>query len=98
MNVPALKGIHYAVESGRLAAEAAFGALQRGATALASARVRQILVVLQLSALIALLFCTAVINRQMNFSLVEALRIDRDQVMLLFFDKTPSDAIKDGRL
>jgi electron-transferring-flavoprotein dehydrogenase len=32
VNVPALKGIHYAVESGRLAAEAAFGALQRGAT------------------------------------------------------------------
>ena len=27
VNVPALKGIHYAVESGRLAAEAAFGAL-----------------------------------------------------------------------
>jgi electron-transferring-flavoprotein dehydrogenase len=39
VNVPALKGIHYAIESGRLAAEAAFGALQRGrtpATALAS--------------------------------------------------------------
>jgi electron-transferring-flavoprotein dehydrogenase len=32
VNVPALKGIHYAVESGRLAAEAAFGALQRGRT------------------------------------------------------------------
>jgi electron-transferring-flavoprotein dehydrogenase len=30
VNVPALKGIHYAVESGRLAAEAAFRALQRG--------------------------------------------------------------------
>ena len=30
VNVPALKGIHYAVESGRLAAEAAFSALQRG--------------------------------------------------------------------
>jgi electron-transferring-flavoprotein dehydrogenase len=28
--VPALKGIHYAVESGRLAAETAFSALQRG--------------------------------------------------------------------
>jgi hypothetical protein len=46
--------------------------------------------------LIALLFATAVINRQMNYSLVEALRIDRDQVMLLFFGKTPSDAIKDA--
>ncbi|TML90281.1 MAG: electron transfer flavoprotein [Actinobacteria bacterium] len=32
VNVPALKGIHYALESGRLAAEAAFGALQRGTT------------------------------------------------------------------
>jgi electron-transferring-flavoprotein dehydrogenase len=32
VNVPALKGIHYAVESGRLAAEAAFAALQPGVT------------------------------------------------------------------
>jgi electron-transferring-flavoprotein dehydrogenase len=32
VNVPALKGIHYAVESGRLAAEAAFAALQPGMT------------------------------------------------------------------
>ena len=32
MNVPALKGIHYAIESGSLAAEAAFAALQRGQT------------------------------------------------------------------
>jgi electron-transferring-flavoprotein dehydrogenase len=32
VNVPALKGIHYAVESGRLAAEAAFAALGRGTT------------------------------------------------------------------
>jgi len=30
VNVPALKGVHYAVESGRLAAEAAFRALRRG--------------------------------------------------------------------
>ena len=30
VNVPRLKGIHYAIESGRLAAEAAFRALQRG--------------------------------------------------------------------
>jgi electron-transferring-flavoprotein dehydrogenase len=39
VNVPALKGIHYAVESGRLAAEAAWTAFRRGAaprTALAS--------------------------------------------------------------
>jgi putative ABC transport system permease protein len=71
-------------------------ALHRGASALASARVRQILVVLQLSVLISLLICTAVIQRQMTFSLAEALRIDRDQVMLLFFDKQPSDAIKEA--
>jgi len=32
VNVPALKGIHYAVESGRLAAEAAADVLQRGRT------------------------------------------------------------------
>ena len=32
VNVPALKGIHYAIESGRLAAEAAFKALQPGRT------------------------------------------------------------------
>jgi ferredoxin-like protein FixX len=30
VNVPALKGIHYALESGRLAAEAAYDALQKG--------------------------------------------------------------------
>jgi electron-transferring-flavoprotein dehydrogenase len=33
VNVPALKGIHYAVESGRLAAEAAWRTLARGASA-----------------------------------------------------------------
>ena len=32
VNVPRLKGIHYAVESGRLAADAAFAALRPGAT------------------------------------------------------------------
>jgi electron-transferring-flavoprotein dehydrogenase len=32
VNVPALKGIHYAIESGSLAAEAAIGALRRGQT------------------------------------------------------------------
>src|ERR1700740_1011583 len=39
VNVPRLKGVHYAIESGKLAAEAAFRALQRGetpATALSS--------------------------------------------------------------
>jgi electron-transferring-flavoprotein dehydrogenase len=33
VNVPRLKGVHYAIESGRLAAEAAFRALQRGEVA-----------------------------------------------------------------
>jgi electron-transferring-flavoprotein dehydrogenase len=33
VNVPALKGIHYAIESGRLAAEAVFDALKPGTTA-----------------------------------------------------------------
>ena len=32
VNVPALKGIHYAIESGKPAAEAAFAVLQRGET------------------------------------------------------------------
>ena len=32
VNVPALKGIHYAIESGRLAAEAAWRTLERGST------------------------------------------------------------------
>jgi electron-transferring-flavoprotein dehydrogenase len=32
VNIPRLKGIHYAIESGRLAAEAAFGAFRPGAT------------------------------------------------------------------
>src|SRR5947209_20267052 len=30
VNVPALKGVHYAIESGRLAAEAAWRTLERG--------------------------------------------------------------------
>jgi electron-transferring-flavoprotein dehydrogenase len=33
VNVPALKGIHYAIESGRLAADAAFDAIRPGSTA-----------------------------------------------------------------
>jgi electron-transferring-flavoprotein dehydrogenase len=36
VNIPRLKGVHYAIESGRLAAESAFAALQRGATPAAS--------------------------------------------------------------
>jgi electron-transferring-flavoprotein dehydrogenase len=36
VNIPRLKGVHYAIESGRLAAEAAFNALQRGETPAAS--------------------------------------------------------------
>jgi len=40
VNVPALKGIHYAIESGSLAAEAAFAALRRGQTPATPARSR----------------------------------------------------------
>jgi putative ABC transport system permease protein len=69
-------------------------ALHRGIGTYGSMRVRTILVVVQLAALIALLFCTAVIQRQMSYSLTDSLRIDRDQVMLLFFSKTPSETIK----
>jgi electron-transferring-flavoprotein dehydrogenase len=36
VNVPALKGIHYAIESGRLAAEAAWRTLERGASSRAA--------------------------------------------------------------
>src|SRR6476620_7695698 len=36
VNVPALKGIHYAIESGRLAVEAAWRTLERGASARAA--------------------------------------------------------------
>jgi len=32
VNIPRLKGVHYAIESGRLAAESAFAALRRGST------------------------------------------------------------------
>ena len=32
VNIPRLKGVHYAIESGRLAAESAFASLQRGGT------------------------------------------------------------------
>lgn len=32
VNIPRLKGVHYAIESGRLAAESAFDALRRGST------------------------------------------------------------------
>ena len=38
VNVPTLKGIHYAIESGIMAAEAAFRSLQRGESPRASAR------------------------------------------------------------
>ena len=42
VNVPRLKGIHYAIESGRLAAEAAFAALQRGEVGGSAGRARQV--------------------------------------------------------
>ena len=38
VNIPRLKGVHYAIESGRLAAESAFASLQRGSTPGASLR------------------------------------------------------------
>ncbi len=71
-------------------------ALHRGSAAAGSARLRQALVVLQLGVLIALLFSTAVIHRQFTFANTEAQRIDRDQVMLMFFSQMPSEAIKDA--
>ena len=42
VNVPRLKGVHYAIESGRLAAEAAFAALQRGEVAGPERRARRL--------------------------------------------------------
>jgi putative ABC transport system permease protein len=71
-------------------------ALHRGTATTASARIRQMLVVLQIAVLIALLFATSVIHRQISFANAEGLRIDRDQVMLLFFNQAPSEAIKDA--
>ena len=64
-------------------------ALQRGNAAPATARVRQVLVILQLAILIALLIVTGVIHRQTTFAMGEALRIDRDQVLLLDFSEQP---------
>jgi putative ABC transport system permease protein len=59
--------------------------------------VRQSLVVLQFTILIGLIFATLVIHRQTNFAMNEALRIDRDQVVLLHFQQgAPSDAFKDS--
>lgn len=71
-------------------------ALHRGNESPGSARVRYVLVVLQLAMLIALLFAISVIHRQFSFANSDALRIDRDQVMLLFFSQAPSEAIKDA--
>jgi putative ABC transport system permease protein len=71
-------------------------ALHRGTASIGVARVRQWLVVLQLAILIALLFATAVIHRQTSFAVNEGLRIDRDQVVLLHFSQTPSEAIKEA--
>jgi len=47
--------------------------------------VRQILVVAQFAVLVILIFCALVIHRQTAFALNEGLRIDRDQVLLIFF-------------
>lgn len=53
-----------------------------------SLSVRQILVVAQFAVLVILIFCALVIHRQTSFALNEALRIDRDQVILIFFSDT----------
>lgn len=50
-----------------------------------SLSVRQILVVAQFAVLVILIFCAFVIHRQTTFALNEGLRIDRDQVVLIFF-------------
>ncbi|MES1263101.1 MAG: FtsX-like permease family protein, partial [Peristeroidobacter soli] len=71
-------------------------ALHRGSSTPGSAKIRQMLVVIQLAVLIALVFSTAVIHRQFTYANTEALRINRDQVMLLFFADHASDAIKDA--
>lgn len=72
-------------------------ALQRGNSAPGSVRVRRILVVLQLAILIALIFVTSVIHRQTAFAMGEALRIDRNQVLLLtFFEQPVNTAFMDA--
>jgi putative ABC transport system permease protein len=58
------------------------GASIRGGGSLS---VRQVLVVAQFAVLVILIFCALVIHRQTSFALNEALRIDRDQVVLIFF-------------
>ena len=60
-------------------------ALRGGIASGAAARVRNGLVAVQLAILIGLLFATAVIHRQTTFATNEALRIDHEQVVLLFF-------------
>jgi putative ABC transport system permease protein len=60
-------------------------ALHRGIAAVGSARVRWMLVVGQLTILVALLIATAVIHRQTAYAMGRGLRIDRDQVLLLRF-------------
>lgn len=47
--------------------------------------VRRVLVVAQFAVLVILIFCALVIQRQITFALNEGLRIDRDQVLLIFF-------------
>jgi len=64
-----------------------------------SARVRQALVIIQLTILIALLIATAIIHRQSTFATNEALRISHDQVLLVFTSqRAPSEAFKDAIL
>ena len=58
----------------------------RGATAAAAggAAVRQSLVALQFSLLIALAICAGVVYRQRVFAMSDALRMDRDQVLMIW--------------
>jgi putative ABC transport system permease protein len=53
-----------------------------------SLSVRQVLVVTQFAVLVILIFCALVMHRQTTFALNEGLRIDRDQVLLIFFSDT----------
>jgi putative ABC transport system permease protein len=60
----------------------------------ASATVRQSLVMLQFALLISLLIATTVIERQVNFALTDAQRLDADEVVVI--DQTCRPAFKDA--
>lgn len=59
--------------------------LRGGAVLIAGgARVRHLLVTTQFALLITLVICAGVVNRQHEFALNEALRVDHDQVLLVY--------------